>query len=294
MSKKPLLITHKHCADGTGALWCFWQKYEDTYEYFLASYTDVAFPDFSDRDVILVDFSYKREKIAEIISVAKSVKLIDHHKSALADLNGLPGLDFTISTSEHSGAALAWMYLNPGCLPPTAIKLIEDRDLWRFHYPATKPFSQYLFSLEYNIEEWDKVMRYAEDPDTLAFYVSQGEAIERKHLKDIKELMQYQFEMVIGGYRVPVMNVPYTMASDAANMLCQDDHSIRFAATYYDSGHGRHFSLRSWKDNPMAMDVSEIAVMYGGGGHKHASGFTVPHTHELAKKFLGDNYEEAV
>jgi nanoRNase/pAp phosphatase (c-di-AMP/oligoRNAs hydrolase) len=38
------------------------------------------------------------------------------------------------------------------------------------------------------------------------------------------------------------------------------------------------FSLRSTEEG---LDVSEIAKLYGGGGHKHAAGFKVPH--ELVK-----------
>jgi nanoRNase/pAp phosphatase (c-di-AMP/oligoRNAs hydrolase) len=43
-----------------------------------------------------------------------------------------------------------------------------------------------------------------------------------------------------------------------------------FAACYWDTPGGRVFSLRSANDG---LDVSEIAAKFGGGGHKHASGF---------------------
>jgi nanoRNase/pAp phosphatase (c-di-AMP/oligoRNAs hydrolase) len=46
-----------------------------------------------------------------------------------------------------------------------------------------------------------------------------------------------------------------------------------FAACYWDTPEGRVFSLRSIGD----FDVSEIAKQYGGGGHKNASGFRLPH-----------------
>lgn len=47
----------------------------------------------------------------------------------------------------------------------------------------------------------------------------------------------------------------------------------KFAACYWDTPDGRVFSLRSTDDG---MDVSEIAKVFGGGGHEHASGFKVP------------------
>lgn len=280
--RKPLVVYHKNCADGFGAMWCFWQKFGDTYEYSPGAYNERHFDLdlYRDRDVYLVDYSYKRAVVAQILEVAKTVKIIDHHKSALEDLQGLSGLDFTISTTEHSGAMLAWMYVMGDSRPPRAIKLIEDRDLWKFCYPGTKAFSQYLFSLNYEIEEWDNALNSANDDDKFEVMCVEGEAIERKHLKDINELKNYTRWMCIGEVTVPVMNVPYTMASDAGNQLCKENTDVPFAATYYDSETGRHFSLRSIDSGA---DVSKIAFAYGGGGHKHASGFTVPRDHELAK-----------
>ena len=45
-----------------------------------------------------------------------------------------------------------------------------------------------------------------------------------------------------------------------------------FAAAYYFDGEGYKFSLRSKEDGA---DVSKIAAVFGGGGHKNASGFKV-------------------
>lgn len=78
----------------------------------------------------------------------------------------------------------------------------------------------------------------------------------------------------IGGYDVPVANLPYTLASDAASKMAADFEDGRFfAATYYDTGTDRVYSLRSC---PHGMDVSQIAASYGGGGHRNAAGFKIP------------------
>jgi hypothetical protein len=103
-----------------------------------------------------------------------------------------------------------------------------------------------------------------------ATLVAEGEAIERKHFKDIRELLGVTVrEMVIGGHRVPVANLPYTMSSDAGHEMAEGHP---FAACYWDTPKGRVFSLRSGNDG---IDVSEVAKQYGGGGHRNASGFAV-------------------
>ncbi len=89
--------------------------------------------------------------------------------------------------------------------------------------------------------------------------------------------------MFIGGYNMPVANIPYTLTSDAGNLMARAD-SHKVAACYWDTPNGRVFSLRSTQDGP---DVSLIAKSYGGGGHKNAAGFQMPLGWE------GDRTEEA-
>src|SRR3990167_11192571 len=82
---KPLCIYHGNCADGFGAAWVFHSYADREFDFHAGVYQDAP-PDCTGRDVYLVDFSYKRAVVEEIIEVANRVVLIDHHKSALDDL----------------------------------------------------------------------------------------------------------------------------------------------------------------------------------------------------------------
>lgn len=96
--------------------------------------------------------------------------------------------------------------------------------------------------------------------------------------KDIAELLRVVTrEMEIGGHRVLVANLPYTLTSDAGHALA---HGKPFGACYWDTPNGRVFSLRSTE---AGIDVAEVAQQYGGGGHKHAAGFRVPFDSPLGK-----------
>ena len=54
--------------------------------------------------------------------------------------------------------------------------------------------------------------------------VQDGVAIERKHHKDIAELVGVtKRRMVIGGYDIPVANLPYTLTSDAGNLMSKGE-----------------------------------------------------------------------
>ena len=223
---KPLVIYHGKCADGFAAAWCFWDQYKDQYEYHAGVYGKEP-PDVTDRLVFMVDFSYKRDVVEQMIKKAKSVVLIDHHKTAIEDLADLPGLNF-YTDLERSGATLAWAFLNSDkdiSERPLLLGHIEDRDLWRFKLSGTREIQSFVFSHEYDFEQWDRMMK-ADHVELLKMTAS-GAAIERKHQKDVAELVSVcKRRMTIGGVNVPVASLPYTMVSDAANIMSKNERSI--------------------------------------------------------------------
>jgi oligoribonuclease NrnB/cAMP/cGMP phosphodiesterase (DHH superfamily) len=283
-SNRPLVIYHGNCADGFSAAWCFWRKYRDGADYVAGVYQQPP-PDVSGRDVFLVDFSYKRAVVERMLQQASSVTLIDHHKTAIEDLQplfmqdswtGEPKQLAHFTDLDKSGATLAWDYLFPGEDRPLLLGHIEDRDLWRFKLSGTREIQANVFSFEYTFENWDRLMNA--DQVELLQMTAAGAAIERKHHKDVAELVSVcKRRMVIGGHEVPVASLPYTLVSDAAHLMAKGEP---FAACYWDTAEGRVFGLRATDDG---MDVSEIAKQYGGGGHAKAAGFKVDRNHDLAR-----------
>lgn len=284
MSRKPLVIYHANCADGFSAAWCFWRKYGTGADYVAGVYQQDP-PDVTGRDVYLVDFSYKRAVVEQMLKTARNVCLIDHHKTAIEDLKplfmpdswtGEPKQLAHFTDLNRSGATLAWDFLFPGEARPLLLGHIEDRDLWRFELPGTREIQAYVFSHQYTFEQWDKLM--GADRVELLQMTAAGAAIERKHHRDVAELLRVcTRRMTIGGHDVPVASLPYTMVCDAAHAMAQGEP---FAACYWDTAEGRIFGLRA---TPDGLDVSDIAKQYGGGGHAKAAGFTVPRDHALAR-----------
>ena len=280
MTTKPLVIYHGNCADGFSAAWCFWRKYGTGADYLAGVYQQPP-PDVTGRDVYLVDFSYKRAVVEQMLAAANRVTLIDHHKTAMDDLLALRSLDYGdrfgwFCDLNRSGATLAWDYLFPGEDRPLLLGHVEDRDLWRFKLAGTREIQAFVFSHEYSFEQWDKLM--SADQVELLKMTAAGAAIERKHHKDVAELLGVcKRRMQIAGHDVPVASLPYTLVSDAAHEMAKGEP---FAACYWDTAEGRVFGLRA---NDDGLDVSDIAKQYGGGGHAKAAGFKVPRHHALAQ-----------
>lgn len=299
---KKLCIYHGNCADGFTAAWAVKQKFgEDNVDFHAGFYGDDA-PDVTGRDVIIVDFSYKRDVMLKMGKSARSVLVLDHHKSAYENLSGFPAplcvigrdaweghladvvsaiggvdpdLPRVIFDMDRSGAMIAWNYFHPTSTAPELVRYVQDRDIWKFELPYSKEFSAALFALPYEFNAWDAAVNAK--PQTM---IDEGVAILRKHNKDIAELIKSNKarRMDIGGFNVPVINVPYMFGSDTCHVLCEGEP---FAAYYHDLGDDRNFGLRSAEDGE---DVSKIAAQYGGGGHKHASGFNLKGFNNYFKK----------
>lgn len=293
---KLLCIYHASCTDGFAAAWAVRHALgEDNVEFVAERYGSPP-PDVAGRDVIIVDFSYKKAVIHEMAARASTLVILDHHKSAAEDLAALPPLlagfyapaamlewqrQCNAPTSVHalfdmtrSGAGLAWDYFHLGQPRPWLIDLVETRDLWRQNDPRwheARLAHAYVNSYPFSFATWDKIMSLATTAAGQQEIIKSGEAILRQHDKDVAEVIAVSRRRItIGGYDVPVANAPYMMSSDAGNAMARGEP---FAATYLDTAQGRAFSLRSTDDG---LDVSAIAKSHGGGGHRNAAGFFVP------------------
>ena len=267
---KKLCIYHANCADGFGSAWVVKDALGDGVELHAGVHGEGP-PDVTDRDVIIVDFSYKRAVIEKMLETARSINIIDHHKSAIEDLANLEHIKLGLHLDlNHSGAMLTWKYFHGDMSPPQLLKHIEDRDLWKFKFDSTIGISAGLFSYPYDFNTWNYFMHDVTG-SKLKILEDEGLAIQRKHLKDIHELLGVCKRRInILGHNIPAASLPYTLSSDAGHIMAQGE---KFAACYYDTPTGRTFSLRSSEDG---MDVSEIAKIFNGGGHKHAAGFSIP------------------
>lgn len=259
-----LCIYHGNCADGFTAAWVVKKVHPDA-TFHAGFYRDPP-PDVTGKVVYIVDFSYSRELMEEIVNKAYKVIHIDHHETAIRAMEGFSNPKFESFYSPEnteSGAMLCWKYFFPNVEVPDIIKHVDDRDRWKFKLEGTREISANMFSYEYTFENWDMLMN-----QELETQIREGSAIQRRMVKDIKELSNVVVRRVnIAGYNVPCANVPYQFGSDMCSFLAKGEP---FAAYYYDKPTHREFGLRSV---PGGVNVAEIAEKFGGGGHATASGF---------------------
>jgi hypothetical protein len=265
-----VIVFHDNCHDGVTAACIALMKYPNAELY---SGRHGELPDLNrlcDRDILIVDFSWKRPQMLSINDVARSVFVLDHHASAEHDLAGFDWCRFDMN---RSGAGLSWDYLFGKDEPeghalkrPELVNYVEDRDLWRFALPRCREVHAACDSWPLTIAMRQKLFECS-----IMSLADEGTAILRYHEKLIVQAIEERPREMISGYSVPCVAMPLiSLRSDVAGRLSEGEP---FAATYTIRADGsREFSLRS-RDN--GLDVSIIAAKFGGGGHVHAAGFRV-------------------
>jgi oligoribonuclease NrnB/cAMP/cGMP phosphodiesterase (DHH superfamily) len=285
-----LCLYHANCDDGFTAAWAIWKRWPDC-EFRAVQYGNPIPEDVAGKQILIVDFSWPADQLERMAETAQNVLVLDHHKTAQAALanlhqivrptyenvmrffarmSGGPRSRILVEFDmDRSGARMAWQFAHPGMAVPLLVNLVEDRDLWRFNFPETKPIRMLLQSVPHDFGMWSSIARaIALD---LEASVETGTAIQRFYDARVEEMAAAATVQAFEGFAgVPVVHVPYAFVSDVCHRLLAMHPEAPFAAACVIAHGGTTYSLRSADDRA---DVSEIAKARGGGGHRNAAGF---------------------
>jgi uncharacterized protein len=285
---KKLVVYHAGCADGFCAAWLFHHAFPGA-EFLPANYGDPP-PGVTGREVYIVDFSYPRVDMLRTLVDAKSVVVLDHHKSAEKELGNLPAVgpgSLIRFGMEKSGAVLAWEYLcETGSLPdrfseqrtgwtrdrpPVLVRLVQDRDLWLWQMPKSREANAAIRSYPMDYAVWDQLCSRCESPNRFAGLCYEGEAILRNDFQAIETHVKNAREIEIDGYRVLGVNAT-TFISEIGGELAK---GRPFGLTWFDKiTDGKCQRIYSVRSDKNGIDVGELAKRHGGGGHRNAAGWT--------------------
>ncbi len=267
-----IVIYHKNCNDGFGAALVAWLKFGNEAEYYAASHYTVP-PDVTNKKVFILDFSYKQDIILNMIEESENLLIIDHHKSAEKELINIPNSN-KIFDMNHSGATLTWKYFFPGVEIPLLLLYIEDRDIWKNELEHTKECFFGLNEIKKDFNIWKEYL----NDEKIVDLIKQGSVIYN-HNQDLINFLSrcsyLQTNLLLNNksYNIAYLNSP-VLKSDFGNHLMNIFPDADFSAIYhYDGSENKTvFSLRSLDSKT---DVSEIAKLYNGGGHRNASGLSI-------------------
>lgn len=268
------VLYHANCTDGMGAYYAAWRKFGDKAQYFPVSYKEeppvMVAPTGEEENVYIVDFSYSAAVLRDMAEVYDKIVILDHHKTAQEDLKDLkiPNVEIVFDMNR-SGAVIAWDYFHPDKPAPELLKYVQDRDLWKFELPYSREITAALNVVSPDVNVWHDLVN--RDTNAINNLLAQGEAITKANNQLIERALKQVAFIEFCGFWVPSVNSTVLM-SELGEAMLKAKPEAQFSLTYIIRDKGIvQFSLRSRVGSNC--DVSIIAEAYGGGGHKHASGF---------------------
>jgi uncharacterized protein len=190
-------------------------------------------------------------------SEAKELLVLDHHITAERTLDGFSNAYFD---QTKSGAVLSWEWAH-GTAAPWLLQYIQDKDLWTWALPGSREINAALASYPFDFTVWDRF--------TQTILEQEGRAILRYEHELVGKLAAQAALVEFQGVVVPA--VQSAILTSQIGERLSPHHP--FCLIWHDRDGRRYFSMRSRSDGT---DVGTIAASFGGGGHTHAAGFSVP------------------
>jgi oligoribonuclease NrnB/cAMP/cGMP phosphodiesterase (DHH superfamily) len=265
---KTLVIYHGKCPDGFGAALSAWLKFKDTADYLPAEHGAYPSPRVTGRDVYILDFSFPRPTLEQMRADAKSLTILDHHKTAKEALHDFPGAVFDMT---KSGARLAWEHFHPGAPVPRLIQYIEDRDLYNWRYEETERFTAVLDTLPFTFEAWHAFLLKSEERDEMAQILVDGQAMTAKFNALAEEQVLGAEPVTVNGILGLKLNAGGRFTDKLGELMHARTNAFGMLWRIQDG------MLRvSFRSARGGVDVSALAKTFGGGGHAAAASFRIP------------------
>lgn len=259
---KILVLYHANCPDGFAAAWAAWTVLKDDATYLPMKYGGSFNMDATQfGGIYIVDFSLPAALLWDWYHGGVSYCLLDHHKTAIENLKGVPGCQLDIN---HSGAVLAWNWFHPDEPVPVLLEYVEDRDLWKWDLPNSREINAAMRLYSRTFESFDELVRGGVTKQMIA----SGRTMLAFQQQLVEQITAKPIFRKIAGHMVPSVNSSI-FQSEITEELCRRYPGLPFSVCWYQ----RDDYKWVWRFTSRGdFDVSEIARQYGGGGHKNAAG----------------------
>lgn len=302
-----LIITHKNCIDGRTSQAVFRKRNLPDSIYFEMAHADfdpknpqykqtVDFLSKFNKDhIYMADFCLPLHMIQDLLRRDNSIYILDHHASAFPTIDALetmqdenPYLPITIFCSRdnhYSGSKLTWLYFFAEEETPLVIEYVSDGDTWKHKYLETK----YLYAAMGDYFGGNNVFpnelldaMIVSNPLT-QLIVDKGSVLHDKFLTEVQHYHNKAELKEFHGYPCYFVQAPKHYTSELGHQLAHACKGIALIYQVEDNG-SVYCSLRSIPD----IFVNEIAEIYNGGGHEHASAFRFESVEQLHTLFQND------
>lgn len=286
------IIYHKNCLDGFASFFLLHEakKIESSAEIYPDVPSASRVPSrIENKNILIVDVAYSYDIMYNIISKAKTVTFIDHHVTIHKGMVEL-AKKFTklhlIYDVTKSGCTLMWQYLYGTINPPKFIKYIEDNDIGKWELADCKEFITAL-KVKYptkpnylSLNKWSKLYKDSTVKKLISLGKVYGEY--KKYLTDdnVRRFTMEKFPSEKfydkysnifkkpGQYKVAVYCGSPCPSSQEISEYIFKNYSCDFMISWVLNLEKKDYVLTF---RSKYVDVGEIAMALGGGGHKLAA-----------------------
>lgn len=291
-----LVIYHNPCPDGftSAAIANLYFKDKDSKpEFWGVSHAQRAFPELEqktkDKNVLICDFTFKKEIGLKLLEHAKTLQVIDHHVCSQNDSQNIPNpTSYDLATYKslpedlgdveqhrlfdvkHCGASLTWNYFYPDIEVPLFVRYIEDNDIWIKGMPQTYEVTAYVTSIPYEFRVYEELIVNESliNDKVIPIGTILWKQIQ-KHVESSLNKSTIKMIELNGNVYFLAMCNSNTNINEIGNQMLTKYPYCDFSMVYTTNDTTTSISFRS--DETRA-NVNQIATVLKGGGHRNASG----------------------
>lgn len=267
----------------------------------------------SNTSVHVWDLSICKNTVNNLINKFHDVVIGDHHKttwescynnninyqksSVLQNCRKIP-VGIMYFDYNKCGCEIAWNHYFPNVKMPVLFEYLRDHDLWITEMPDSKTVNSGLNSLihcsycdtsknnqleiwganenhpeklnnKIQVPDFHKWLRYCENDDWINKAKKIGNVLIPLMESHVKRVVNFGICKIWHNYKTCMCNSTVYVSEIGNNLVTEHDYQVGFV--WWQINNKCKVCLRSKQGSNV--DVEKIAKQYGGGGHKHASGF---------------------
>lgn len=215
---------------------------------------------------------------------------IDHHKSSIeSHPKEIPGyrIDgvaacrlawqwFIYQSQRGAGLADKQMFVDREVSEPLAVRLAGEYDIWDKRDARAEVFQFGLRSLELLPADWATLLDRGEENHLCGTLLERGLMLQAYQQRNDAGMMGRSFLVEFEGLKfLALTTARCNSLTFASKDVPETGHDALMG--FYTDGKTWHVSLYHAKHRT-DLDLSQIAVKFGGGGHRGACGFQTPKT----------------
>lgn len=236
-------------------------------------------------DVAPTDKLYMLDISVDGLMDHPNLNWVDHHKSAMEKFGEKDGYQIDgvaacrlawqyfggVNAWGHPGIPLKADFIERRVTEPLAVRLAGEYDIWDKRDPRVDIFQSGLYSRDLTDADWGQLLTVQESP-LVGKLLEDGELIRRYQNKTDASIVQHRsFLVEWEGLKFLVLNTARCNSMTFAARDVEETGHDALMGFFY-TGAAWRFSLYH-ANHRKDLDLSQIAVKHGGGGHRGACGF---------------------